>query len=130
MNSSYEAEQFLIYLDYIYIWYLDLLQDAQPMLLELARFRTGSHKLAVETGRWHGVARENRLCQVCKCGLVEDESHFLFDCEAYRDIRLKYRQLFSNIRRKDLGGFLNSEDQFSVAKFIYWSMRRRKEKVG
>ena len=41
------------------------------------KFRTSSHSLKVETGRWSRVLRENRLCG---CGVgVQDEHHVVFD---------------------------------------------------
>ncbi|GAQ86738.1 Reverse transcriptase-related protein [Klebsormidium nitens] len=52
----------------------------------LAKFRVGAHKLAIETGSWQGIAREERLCQVCTLGAVESERHFVYNCPAYSDI--------------------------------------------
>ena len=50
----------------------------------ITRFRLGSHKLPVETGRWRRINRDERLCP--KCHVFGDEYHFLFSClETYRD---------------------------------------------
>ena len=52
------------------------------------KFRTSSHSLKVETGRWSRVLRENRLCG---CGVgVQDEHHVVFDCAKSEDVRFKY----------------------------------------
>ncbi|KAL3146185.1 hypothetical protein ABBQ32_14176 [Trebouxia sp. C0010 RCD-2024] len=61
----------------------------------LSRFRCGCHGLHVDTGRWVGTGRKDRLCQVCHSDQdVEDEQHFLFHCPAYSDIRRKYAAMF------------------------------------
>ena len=49
-----------------------------------ARLRSGTNFLRVETGRYEKEAIEERLCGLCN---VEDERHFLLDCELYENIR-------------------------------------------
>ena len=62
-----------------------------------------SHKLHVETGRYKDIPKQERICRGCTtadkeiiagflhlpaCELpIEDENHFLFDCNFYSDIR-------------------------------------------
>ena len=53
----------------------------------LAKLRTSSHNLQVEMGRRTGTLRENRLC---RCGEVEDERHFLTECQLYTLVRQKH----------------------------------------
>ena len=36
----------------------------------------------METGRWSGLRREERICKQCTLGEVEDEAHFVLRCEA------------------------------------------------
>jgi hypothetical protein len=66
----------------------------------LARFRTGSHTLRIETGRWSNEAQKARLCPACTSASIEDEHHFVFECPAYSSIRSKpkYRGLFQEPR--------------------------------
>ena len=47
----------------------------------------------METGRWEGLAREARHCELCGGADVED-AHALFHCSAYDDLRADYGQLF------------------------------------
>lgn len=57
----------------------------------LSRLRLSSHRLAVETGRWHrpeSIPYYERKC--IKCGVLEDEFHFVLECDNYKDIRKKY----------------------------------------
>ena len=58
--------------------------------IAFTRFRTSSHRLKVETGRWSRIPRERRLC---RCGEgVQTEEHVLVNCELTRGIKEKYGQ--------------------------------------
>jgi len=57
----------------------------------LCRLRVSSHKLEIESVRWHkpeSIPYQERKCQ--NCNVLEDEFHFLFECSLYNDIRKKY----------------------------------------
>ena len=43
--------------------------------------------LRMETGRWGGLKREDRLCKQCKLEEVEDEEHFMLRCEGWTQER-------------------------------------------
>ena len=50
----------------------------------VTRYRTGSHSLLIELGRYTGVERANR---VCGCGnFVQSLRHIFFECSLTRDI--------------------------------------------
>jgi hypothetical protein len=51
----------------------------------VAKFRTGSHWLEIQRGRFTKpqTEREDRLCKKCNLGLVEDEVHVVFICPLY-----------------------------------------------
>ena len=49
----------------------------------IAKIRTSSHNLEIETGRWHNIQRESRICKNCALDAVEDEMHFLFNCRMH-----------------------------------------------
>ena len=49
-----------------------------PMAKHIIRFRLGSHRLPIETGRWKRIKRESRFCEFCN--VVGDEHHFLYIC--------------------------------------------------
>ena len=46
----------------------------------IAGLRTGCLPLAVEVGRYTSIPFDQRTCQVCAGGEVEDQAHFLLDC--------------------------------------------------
>ena len=74
----------------------------------LSQFRFGILPLRIETGRWYqGLDVNQRLCEICKNGDIEDEVHFLIRCNAYDDLR---KILFDKCNNKD-ENFHNMEDQ-------------------
>ena len=52
-----------------------------PLLRKaLTSWRLSCHSLAIERGRYLGIARQDRLCTKCNLGEVGDEIHVLFIC--------------------------------------------------
>ena len=49
-----------------------------PLTESIIKFRMGSHKLPIETGRWKGLDRCDRVYPECQ--VLGDEEHFLFHC--------------------------------------------------
>ena len=60
----------------------------------VAQLRMGSHRLAIEEGRFTGIPRAQRVCRVCEEGVREDERHYVFECAGYTQIRGRYPELF------------------------------------
>ena len=60
--------------------------DALPnnLMYILCKFICGSHRSPVETGRWHGVARNDRLCHLCGSGDIGDEYHYILSCSSLK----------------------------------------------
>ena len=54
----------------------------------LLKFRTSNHNLPIETGRWSGIPREDRLCPLCNSPAIADEFHYLFKCPALSEDRI------------------------------------------
>ena len=57
----------------------------------LTRLRVSSHRLRIESGRWskpNPTPVEQRTCIVCN--RLEDEYHFVIECNLYTDLRVKY----------------------------------------
>ena len=98
----------------------------------------GNHNLKIETGRhsYPKIPENLRTCDHCETGNIENETHFLFRCKLYNQIRntlynnieSKY-QNFTNMNTMDAVLFLfNNVDPFvckNVAYFIYESFRIR-----
>ena len=64
----------------------------------LARFRTSSHNLFIETGRYDNTPLHERIYKSCKMNKIEDEFHFLLTCPTYRELRIKYSSAFRENR--------------------------------
>ena len=67
----------------------------------LVGFRVGAHALEVVSGRFRGVAREDRVCKVhthdeAHSPHVEDLRHFLLECPHYQPIRDAHPRVFAN----------------------------------
>ena len=69
----------------------------KPMSLNVKRsfasLRCGNSPLRIETGRYEGLAVEERVCELCNNG-VEDEFHFMILCPAFNTER---RELYLSI---------------------------------
>ena len=87
-----------------------------PARKRLAQLRTGSHWLAEETGRWAGQSREQRHCQRCNCGAIDDAAHMIFRCTALAAQRLRHPELFTTAG-ENLRTFLE-QSPISVAAFV------------
>jgi hypothetical protein len=48
----------------------------------LARLRISAHTLEIERGRYKKLKREGQLCKACL--KIEDEPHFLLDCNLFK----------------------------------------------
>ena len=82
----------------------------------MAQIRTGTNFLEVDLGRRTipFTEHDDRKCSCCNRGDVEDEHHFIFICEAYESIRVKYADLV--FEQRDLKSFLLKGDNKRVAK--------------
>ena len=54
--------------------YLNILSDKDR--ITYCRFRTGNHKLSIETGRWNKIERTLRQCNLCHCIKIGDEFYY------------------------------------------------------
>ena len=56
--------------------------------ISFTRFRTSSHRLKIEPGRWARIPRERRLCQ-CEEG-IQTEEHVIMHCRLTNVIKARY----------------------------------------
>ena len=91
------------------------------VLRNVARFRTSSHRLRVETGRWSHLAWSDRKCEDCE--VVQDERHVLLECPAFADLRNKYQELLRTCGDQMLT-LMNSECSKQLARFVHDCMKR------
>jgi len=65
--------------------------------LYATRLRLSSQKLAIETGRWSRIPREDRLCP---CSVIQMEEHVICRCPLSDHIQSQFGAVsFSNIAK-------------------------------
>ena len=101
----------------------------------LSRFRLSSHQLEIETGRYVGLERDERLCRKCNTRMVEDEYHFLLICPHYNDIRMKYFSRYfchwpTMSKFKSLMPSKSQHTLSNLSKYIYFALKRRNEIIS
>lgn len=50
-------------------------------------YRCLNHRLPVEQGRFWGVDRDDRICDICNMNNIGDEFHYMFECKFFDDER-------------------------------------------
>ena len=102
----------------------------------MAQFRTSSHKLRIETGRYEGLSVLERTCEFCLNGEVDDEIHLLLKCK-YHDLErmlfLKNVSIYKTIDSLSIENIfhllMSSDDNdtiFQTANFIHKCFLKRK----
>ena len=85
-------------------------------VISIIRFRTTNNLLPVNTLRFNGVDREDRICEKCNLNEVASEFHYLFVCPYFLNKRqeclrrtfyilpnnYKYKRLFSSTDKAEL----------------------------
>ena len=90
----------------------------------MAQFRLGILPINVEVGRYRNIPLEDRKCEFCVDD-IEDETHFLMECNLYRSERKKLfeyvtqkRSHFENLTKDDKFLYLMQNNWKETAKFI------------
>ena len=101
----------------------------------VGQLRVGTLKLRIESGRFVGEAREERLCPLCKQE-PETEVHFLFDCCELQAVREEWQDKYPLYRdlcnRRETSSYQKYIDIWNVMtiekeKLIYALWKKRKE---
>ena len=56
----------------------------------ISKMRISAHNLNIETGRFYNLDRHERVCSMCNLNVVENEYHFILQCEKHIDVRRRY----------------------------------------
>ena len=89
----------------------------------ISKFLCSSHKLRIETGRHSNIPREQRVCQLCETNKVEDEHHFILECQAYNEIRKDTPIQFENYNSPE--AIFHLEDPTILAEFLWKAYNKR-----
>ena len=88
----------------------------------MSQFRLGILPLEIEVGRFRDIPLCNPICQMCAKNSVEDEIHFLCECESYVDYR---RTLFSHAQETN-PNFVSKD---VIDKFVFLMSNHQKQVI-
>ena len=77
----------------------------------LTKLRGGTAELRIETGRWRGLERQERICKCCESGEVEDVEHLVMRYAHVKEERGKLIELMD----ERVEGWLSMEENERVA---------------
>ena len=106
--------------------------------VSLSRFRLSNHKLMIEVGRYQKWPQSQCFCPSCP-NIVEDEIHFLINCDPYSILRkplfehclnLKPTFLYYTDCEKFVFIMTNTYLSSELAKFMSKAMEIRKNKLN
>ena len=100
--------------------YFNLLPN--DLATAVCHFRSLNHKLPIEYGKFWGVERDDRTCELCFFNKLGDEFHYLFECSYFEDQRRIYipRVLSKHPNTFKFRTFMNSKELpllFKLGKF-------------
>ena len=96
----------------------------------LAKLRLSDHKLEIETGRHQRlkVDQDKRICRLCNTSEVENEIHFLMQCNLYKQFTRLRKDFHNSINFTDkqsaeqsyikLMSMKNQDDNIKLADFV------------
>ena len=84
--------------------------------IAFSRFRVGSHRLRIETGRWSRLPRESRTCS-CDERSIQDEVHIIVNCSLLEELRSSFPTISFSME-----GFFKC-DYTAIAAYIYQAMK-------
>ena len=96
----------------------------------MARFKTSSHYLIVETGRWNNpkIPYMDRKCDLCDSGIIQDEKHVIFECTdpTLANIRTHYSSIINQASNSGnpVSHLMNSEYDHQTPHMIHDIIKR------
>ena len=93
----------------------------------ISKLRCSVHTLEIEKGGHKrggiGILKHERICNICKNGQIEDEEHFLLNCQVYNSLKMKYKiETISEIK-----SLFSEENQSTLGKYLKEAFETREE---
>lgn len=126
VNNSSRLETYSLFKhSHCFEEYLDYVKEPK-FRISLTQFRTSSHDLAIEHGRYSNVPRNERICTQCNSHMIENEFHRLLICSKFADLRSKYikRYYYTWPTLQKFQNLLSSNSMITISKlskFIYFA---------
>ena len=89
-----QKENSIFYLKTISIFEKYLINVLKSYCSKIIKYRTGNHRLPVQTGRWDDIPLNERKCKICTTDDIGDEYHYLFTCDFFKSDRKLYLKPF------------------------------------
>lgn len=129
LGNSSKGTTYLSFKDNIdFETYLTILP--QSLRLSMFHYRTGNHRLPIETGRWRQsfVPHESRKCTLCTTNDIGDEMHYLLICpfferNRHKYIPVKYSTRPNMLKFNDLMNSNNEDTLINLALFMRYIMK-------
>ena len=121
-NVSSKGKQYLLYKDNLNFEKY-LINVSKFYYSKIIKYRTGNHRLPVETGRWGDIPLNERKCKICTIDDIGDEYHYLFTCDYFANDRKLYLKPYfyvkPNIRKyRELFTSTNEATLIKLSKFV------------
>ena len=122
-NNCNKACNYPLYKDiFCFEKYLDTLPRCYR--IAMTQLRTSNHKLPVEKGRYSNLPRNLRTCTLCSSEKPGDEFHFLLECPALSELRLKYIPKYFRTnpnfyKYAQIISYQNNKQMLNLSKFIH-----------
>ncbi len=96
--------------------YLKILPPSLASIM--SKFRCLSHKMPIEQGRFFGIIRDNRLCNICNRQELGDEFHYLFNCPYFSQERKRYisKDCYTSPNTYKFDAIMNSTEKQTLVK--------------
>ena len=100
--------------------HFDCFEMTLGRLLQLQyKIRGGTIGLRIETGRWRGQPREERICQSCSSVEIEDVEHWLIRCSAMNH----WRQPVFNLLQMHVNNFNEFTDENKLRVLLHMACK-------
>ena len=121
-NVSSKGKQYLLFKDNLNFEKY-LINVSKFYYSKIIKYRTGNHRLPVETGRWDDIPLNERKCKICTIDDIGDEYHYLFTCDYFTSDRKLYLKPYfyvkPNIRKyRELFTSTNETTLIKSSKFV------------
>ena len=121
-NVSSKGKQYLLFKDNLNFEKY-LINVSKFYYSKIIKYRTGNHRLPVETGRWDDIPLNERNCKYCTNDDIGDEYHYLFTCDFFKSDRKLYLKPYfyvkPNIRKyRELFTSTDEATLIKLSKFV------------
>ncbi len=98
----------------------------------ISQLRLGILPLRIETGRYQNIPENLRTCTFCNNNAVENEVHFLFECDYYRMERTRLENAINvnlSILNNNVRFSIIFDHPYALGKYVRSALKKRKDSL-